>query len=267
MLDSIAALPRSRPLLSVIVPAFNEERTVAHVVQVLSEIPLDMEIVVVDDCSIDKTPDILAELSQIHKRLRVIRHQQNSGKTAAVRTGLAATSGEIVIIQDADMEQDPAEIPAIIQPIVDGKAKASFGSRFLTKEARRSMPFKQFFGNRCVTIFSNLISGLRLTDVETGYKAIRGEIFRRMILTSSGFGLEVEIPAKLAKLRIPVHEVPVSYNARNYDAGKKIGVWDGVVALWYVFKFNFLCRLGDSFRPEEQPRATPDFAMQRRSQD
>ena len=237
------------PVLSVVIPVFNEEKTISQVIAAVAALPLDLEIVVVDDCSSDGTEQILRELESHTSTLRLVRHPTNQGKTAAVRTGIAQTKGEVVIIQDADLEQDPREIPKILQPILDGKAETVFGSRFLHQTKTGEMSWRQWLGNRTVTLFSNLFTGYRLTDVETGYKAIRGDIFRSLRLTSSGFGMEVEIPARLAARGITVLEVPVSYNARDYQAGKKIHVGDGLMALWYVFKYNVIARGEKSANP------------------
>ena len=223
-----------------VIPVFNEQETISQVIAAVAALPLDTEIVVVDDCSTDRTPSVLKEIAPRFPNLRLHQHQKNAGKTASVHTGIALTQGDVVIIQDADLEQDPREIPKILQPILDGKAQAVFGSRFLEKAKTAEMTWGQWLGNRSVTLFSNLFTGYRLTDVETGYKAIRGDIFRTMVLTSTGFGIEVEIPALLAARSIRVVEVPVTYNARDYRAGKKIHVGDGLMALWYVFKYNVL---------------------------
>jgi len=236
------------PLLSVVIPVFNEQDTILDVGRAVFGLPVDMEVVVVDDCSTDGTATALQELQRIFPSLRVFRHEKNGGKTEAVKTGIAHTAGEIVIVQDADLEQNPMEIPRIIEPIVTGKADAAFGSRFL-KTQSAGMTLRQTIGNRLVTWWFNLLSGKELSDVETGYKAIRGPIFRAMVLTSKGFGMEIEIPAKLAKLGITLSEVPISYQPRNYDNGKKIRLQDGFAALWYIVKYNWFCSSKRSFRP------------------
>lgn len=237
------------PLLSVVIPVFNEQDTIQDVVRAVFGLPVDLEVVVVDDCSTDGTATALQELQRIFPSLRVFRHEKNGGKTEAVKTGIANTVGEIVIVQDADLEQNPMEIPRIIEPIVTGKADAAFGSRFLLKTQLAAMTLRQTIGNRLVTWWFNLLSGQEVSDVETGYKAIRGSIFRAMVLTSKGFGMEIEIPAKLAKLSIAVSEVPISYQPRNYDNGKKIRLQDGFAALWYIVKYNWFCSRKRSFRP------------------
>jgi glycosyltransferase involved in cell wall biosynthesis len=234
--------------LSVVIPAYNEEATLAGVVQQVLAIPHLLEVVVVDDCSTDKTGPIAEELARLNSKVRVVRQPVNGGKTEALKTGFALTTGDIVIVQDADLEYDPAEIDEVIAPILQGNADVVYGSRFLVRKAARVLYFYHFLANKGLTFLSNLFTNVNLTDVETGYKAFRGEIIRNMIITSSGFGFEIEVTAKIAKLRCAMYEVPISYHGRTYEQGKKIGFMDGVAALWYIVKFNLLCGLKDSFR-------------------
>ncbi len=241
-----------RACLSVVVPAYNEEATLASVVEKVLKLPHLLEVVIVDDCSKDRTPEVTRRLAAEHPQVRVARHEKNSGKTEALKTGFAMTRGDIVIVQDADLEYDPAEIPTVIKPILDGHADVVYGSRFLVRRATRVLYFYHYVANKFLTFTSNLLTNLNMTDVETGYKAFRGEIIRNMIIKSSGFGFEVEVTAKVAKLGCAVYEVPISYYGRTYDEGKKIGVWDGVEAFWLVFRFNLFCGLRSSFR--EVPR-------------
>lgn len=236
------------PCLSVVVPAYNEETTLASVVQKLLELPYLHEIVIVDDCSRDRTFQIAESLSAANSKVRVTRHQKNSGKTEALKTGFALTSGEIVIVQDADLEYDPTEIPAVIRPIQEGHADVVYGSRFLVRKATRVLYFYHYVANKVLTFTSNLFTNLNMTDVETGYKAFRGEIIRNMIIKSSGFGFEIEVTAKVAKLGCAIYEVPISYYGRTYEEGKKIGIPDGLQAFWLVFRFNLFCGLQASFR-------------------
>ena len=238
----------SQPGLSVVVPAYNEEQTIATVVQRLLDVPRLLEVVIVDDASTDRTLEIARRLSERHSQVRVIRHHKNSGKTAALRTGFAATQGDIVIVQDADLEYDPAEIDHVIQPIVDGVADVVFGPRFLVRKAARVLYFYHFLANKLLTFLSNLFTNVNLSDVETGYKAFRGEIIRNMIISSSGFGFEIEVTAKVAKLGCALYEVPISYYGRTYEQGKKVGVADGLAALWYILRYNVFCTLGRSYR-------------------
>ncbi len=229
-------------------PAFNEEATLAIVVEKLLAVPYLLEIIIVDDCSTDGTGAICAHLADRHSQVRAIRHNRNSGKTAAVKTGIAATQGEIVIVQDADLEYDPAEIIDVIQPILDGVADAVYGSRFLIRKAARVLYFYHYLANKGLTFFSNLLTNVNFSDVETGYKAFRGEIIRDMIIASSGFGFEIEVTAKLAKLGCATYEVPISYYGRTYEQGKKIGAADGIAAFWYVILYNWFTTLRGSFR-------------------
>ena len=243
--------PESQPLqpaLSVVVPACNEERTLAGVVNKLLLVPGLSEIVIVDDASSDKTYEIATRLAREYEQVRVLRQPQNCGKTAALRAGIAATRGEIVLIQDADYEYDSAEIPDLIQPIVDGVADAVYGSRFLVRKAARVLYFNHYLANKVLTFLSNVFTNVNLSDVETGYKAFRGEVIRKMNLTATGFGFEIEVTAKLAKLRCALYEVPISYYGRTYEEGKKIRAKDAFAALWFIFKYNLFCNLKSSFR-------------------
>ena len=241
--------------LSVVVPAYNEERTLAKVVEELLLVPHLHEIIIVDDSSSDRTFEIAEILKAQYDKVRVFRHQTNSGKTAALRTGFAATTGDIVIVQDADLEYDPAEIKDVIQPIVDGVADVVYGSRFLVRRAARVLYFSHYLANKCLTFLSNLLTNVNFSDIETGYKAFRGEIIRDMIITSSGFGFEIEVTAKMCKLGCVTYEVPISYYGRTYDEGKKIGVMDGLAALWYVIRYNLLTDLRSSYRSRIDVRA------------
>jgi glycosyltransferase involved in cell wall biosynthesis len=233
--------------LSVVVPAYNEEATLGAVVEKLLTVPRLLEVVVVDDCSTDRTHEIARRLAEQHPQVRVARHASNRGKTEALRTGFKLTSGEIVIIQDADLEYDPAEIPLVILPIVNDLADVVYGSRFLVRRATRVLYFYHYLGNKFLTFLSNTLTNLNMTDIETGYKAFRGEIIRNMRITSDGFGFEVEVTAKVAKLGCAVYEVPISYYGRTYDEGKKIGLRDGLQALWLILRFNLFCSLRSSY--------------------
>jgi glycosyltransferase involved in cell wall biosynthesis len=234
--------------LSIVVPAFNEEATLARVVEKLLRVPYLLEIVIVDDCSADRTHEIAQRLASQFEQIRVLRLARNSGKTAALREGFAATKGEIVIVQDADLEYDPDEIVDLVEPIRKGVADVVYGSRFLIRKAARVLYFYHFVANKCLTLFSNLLTNVNLSDVETGYKAFRGEIIRNMIITSSGFGFEIEVTAKVCKLRCAIFEVPISYYGRTYEQGKKIGLSDGLAALWYLIRYNLLIDLKHAYR-------------------
>ncbi len=234
--------------LSVVIPAYNEEKTLTTIVRKVLTIPQLLEIVIVDDCSTDHTPEIAAELAAKNKQVRLIRQPKNAGKTEALKGGFAATRGEIVLVQDADLEYDPAEIPDVIQPILDGHADVVYGSRFLVRKAARVLYFYHYIANKFLTFTSNTLTNLNMSDVETGYKAFRGEIIRNMIIVSHGFGFEIEVTAKVAKLRCSVYEIPISYYGRTYEEGKKIGFMDGIVAFWFIIRFNLFCGMGASFR-------------------
>jgi len=233
--------------LSVVVPAYNEATTLAGVVKKLLELPHLLEVVIVDDCSRDQTAEVAASLAAADSRVKVARHERNAGKTEALKTGFAMTRGDIVIVQDADLEYDPNDIPGVIKPILEGHADVVYGSRFLVRKATRVLYFYHFLANKLLTFSSNMLTNLNMTDVETGYKAFRGEIIRNMIIKSSGFGFEIEVTAKIAKLGCAIYEVPISYYGRTYEEGKKIGMLDGLQAFWLVFRFNLLCGLQSSF--------------------
>jgi glycosyltransferase involved in cell wall biosynthesis len=261
--------------LSVVVPVYNEGATLREVVEKLLKVPCLLEIIIVDDCSTDTTSQVANELVHEHPQVRCVRHEKNKGKTAALKTGFALTTGEVVIVQDADLEYDPSDIYGVIRPILDGHADVVFGSRFLVRRAARVLYFYHFLANKFLTFLSNALTNLNMTDIETGYKAFRGNIIRNMIIVSSGFGFEVEVTAKLSKLKVAIYEVPISYYGRTYDEGKKIVFMDGVIALWLVLRFNLFCGLGASFRevppldykpnrlPIEHIEATSELERQR----
>jgi glycosyltransferase involved in cell wall biosynthesis len=233
--------------LSVVVPVYNEEHTLATIVGRLLELSQLLEIVIVDDCSTDKTSEVLANLSAKHGEIRTVRHDRNRGKTEALKTGFRLTRGELVIVQDADLEYDPQDIPSVIAPILAGQADVVFGSRFLVRKATRVLYFYHYLGNKLLTFLSNLGTNINLTDVETCYKAFRGDIIRQMKINSCGFGFEIEVTAKIAKLKCAIYETPISYYGRTYEEGKKITAWDGVAAVYYILRYNLLCSLEQSF--------------------
>ncbi len=241
--------------LSVVIPVYNEESTLPVIVQKLLKIPYLLEIIIVDDCSTDGTNQVAHRVAEKYEQVQVVRHERNSGKTEALKSGFALTKGEIVIIQDADLEYDPDEIPGVIKPILAGYADVVYGSRFLVRKVTRVLYFYHYLANKFLTFMSNVLTNLNMTDVETCYKAFRGDIIRNMIITSSGFGFEIEVTAKVAKLKCAVYEVPISYYGRTYDEGKKIGTIDGLIAFWLVLRFNLFCSLRSSFRrlPEVRP--------------
>jgi len=233
--------------LSVVIPAYNEEHTLSQIVDRVAKVPQLLELVIVDDCSSDNTPEVLRNLCAKYPFIRTVRHAKNRGKTEALKTGFRLTEGEIVIVQDADLEYDPSEIPEVIAPIEAGHADVVFGSRFLVRKAARAVYFYHYLANKFLTFCSNLATNINLTDVETCYKAFRGEIIRDMKICSSGFGFEIEVTAKMAKLRCAIYETPISYYGRTYEEGKKITAWDGIAAFYYILRYNFSCSLEDSF--------------------
>lgn len=235
--------------LSFIIPAYNEAKTIESVVaRVLEANPQTHEIIVVDDGSRDETVALVERLCQQNPRVRLEKHTRNQGKTAALCTGFAASTGEIVVVQDADLEYDPYDIPSLIEPIENGQADVVYGSRFLVRRAARVLYYRHYLANKFLTMLSNVLTDINLTDVETGYKAFRGEIIRQMVITSKGFGFEIEVTAKVAKLKCRMYEVPISYHGRTYEEGKKIGLKDGLYAIWYILLYNLTWSKERSFR-------------------
>ena len=235
-------------VLSVVMPAYNEEPTLRQSVRaVVDQVPALLELVLVDDGSQDATGKIADELALEDSRVRVIHHSVNQGKTAALRTGFAATRGDVVIVQDADLEYDPSEIAAVIDPILRNQADVVFGSRFMVRKAARVLYFYHFLANKALTFMSNVFTNVNMSDVETCYKAFRGDIIRNMTITSTGFGFEIEVTAKIAKLHCRLYEVPISYYGRTYAEGKKIGFKDGLAAGWYIIRYNLFCGTAESF--------------------
>ena len=224
--------------LSIIIPAFNEEATLAEVLDrvggVILSVGWEKEIIVVDDFSKDGT----VEIARLRSEIKLIKHKENQGKGAAVRDGLKAATGEIIIIQDADLEYRPEEYSLLMEPIIKGEAEVVYGSRFLKAGARERMTKRQYFSNKFLTYLSNLFTGLRLTDMETCYKVLSRKVVKKIKdkLVSDRFGIEPEITARVKKYKIK--EVPVSYQARSFKEGKKIGAKDGLAAVWHIVRFN-----------------------------
>lgn len=225
--------------LSVIVPVYNEEATVGEVIEAVRNCGIsELQIIVVDDCSTDGT-DKRLEACREAPDMVIERHPVNRGKGAAIRTAQHLVEGDAVVVQDADLEYKPTDLPALLALLERGEADAVYGTRYADRSASTDA-YWHYFGNRCLTAASNLFSRLKLTDMETCYKMIRADVFKQMRLQSDRFGIEPEITAKLARQKCRIREVPVSYTARDFDEGKKIGWKDGVSALWSIFKYNVL---------------------------
>ncbi len=239
MLTPVTPLKKAEMVVSVLIPVYNEEDTVAEIIERVRAAPYKMEIICVDDCSTDGTRDILARLRGEGKIHQAIFQPRNRGKGAAVRTAIAASHGDVVIVQDADLEYDPSDWPALFEPLVQGRADAVFGSRFLGG-THRVLYYWHSVGNGVLTTLSNMFSNLNLTDMECCYKAVRGDLARSLPLKSERFGFEPEITARLSRANARIFEVPVSYSGRTYLEGKKITWRDGVAALIHIMRYNLL---------------------------
>ena len=232
--------------LSVLVPVYNEERTLEEVVRRVCAVQLSKEIILVDDGSKDRSREILARLKDQSERandplnqIKVFFQPENQGKGAAIKTAISHVTGDIVIVQDADLEYDPKDYPSLIEPIQDGSADVVYGTRFAGGGAHRVLFFWHSLGNRTLTLLSNMLTNLNLSDMEVGYKVFRAEVLKGIELKSNRFGFEPEITIKLAKKRCRFYEVPISYHGRTYEEGKKITWKDGVAALYYMIRFRF----------------------------
>ena len=227
--------------LSVVVPVYNEKQTVRQILQRILATPHEKEVILVDDGSTDGTRDVLREIeAERDPRVRIFLHEKNGGKGSALRTGFSKVTGDIVLIQDADLEYTPEDYPALLKPITDGVADVVFGSRFLGAGAHRCHLFWHYVVNKGLTTLSNMLTNLNLTDMETCYKVFRADVAKRITIESRRFGVEPELTAKVARMKCRVYEVPVSYYGRDYAHGKKIGPLDAVEALWVILKFNLL---------------------------
>ncbi len=223
-------------------PVYNEQATLRDIVAAVLAAPLRKELILIDDGSKDDSRAILQQLAQQHAEIRVLAHTQNRGKGAALRTGFEAARGDVVVVQDADLEYDPADYPRLLAPILRGEADVVYGSRYLVDASDPHRPrdhFYHYLGNRLLTFVSNLFTGLNLTDMETCYKCFRREVLRDVVIASRRFTVEPEFTAKIARLPVRIHEVPIRYRGRKYSEGKKIGWRDGIAALWAIVRYHF----------------------------
>ena len=224
--------------LSVVIPVFNERQTLMSLLERVEATPVDKEVILVDDCSTDGTRDLFPQAAERWPNIKLLYHDKNQGKGAALRTGFQACTGDVVIIQDADLEYDPNEYPRLLEPIVDGRADVVYGSRFIGGESHRVLYFWHMVGNRFLTLMSNMMTNLNLTDMETCYKVFRREFADKLDIQSRTFAVEPEITAKVAKMRARVYEVPISYAGRDYAEGKKIGPKDAVIAIFAIVRWG-----------------------------
>lgn len=242
----------SRVVLSVVIPCYNERATIEALLQRVGEVPLSLEVIVVDDGSSDGTRDVLPDLESRGLIDRLVMHERNQGKGAALRTGFREATGDVVVVQDADLEYDPIELPRLLQPILGGKADAVYGSRFLGGP-HRVLLFWHSVGNRLLTLLSNMFTDVNLTDMETCYKMVRRDLLQSLHLSAERFGIEPELTARLAQAGARIYEMPISYHGRSYAEGKKIGWKDGVSAIWSIFKFNLLTPRAKRWQPPAVP--------------
>ena len=231
-----SSINKEKITLSIVIPVYNERETISDILTAVEATPFRKEIIVVDDGSSDGTRELLAAMQ--YANLKILLHDRNQGKGAALQTGFSHATGDIIIIQDADLEYDPEEYPVLLKPILDGKADVVYGSRFAGHGAHRVIYFWHYVGNRFLTLLSNLFTNLNLTDMETCYKVFTREALAGVNIKEKRFGFEPEITAKMAKKKLRIYEVPISYYGRTYEQGKKIDWRDGVRAIWCILKYN-----------------------------
>jgi glycosyltransferase involved in cell wall biosynthesis len=244
--------------LTLLMPVYNEAPVVEQSIARVRAVPLNIELVCVDDASTDGTRDILVRLRDEGLIDQLLVQSPNAGKGAAVRRGIQAATGDVIVIQDADLEYDPFDLPRLLEPILDGRADAVFGSRFIGG-VHRVLYFWHSVGNGLLTLFSNMLTDLNLTDMETCYKMVRADLMKSLPLTSQRFGIEPELTARLAQARARIYEVPIGYSGRTYAEGKKINWRDGIAAFWHILRFNLLGPRAPVYkRPEPETRTLPE---------
>lgn len=250
--------------LSLVIPVYNEERSLEILYQKLIQVKFpteEVEFIFVDDCSKDSSKSIIQKLAAADSRIRTVFKEINGGKGSALKRGIEEATGDYLIIQDADMEYDPFQIPSLVQMLLEDKADVVYGSRY-SPLSTQVVRFYHYLGNKFLTILSNLMSDIHLTDMETCYKCFRAEIIKNIIIESERFGFEPEVTAKIANLHLRIHELPISYYQRSYAEGKKIRVKDGFEAIWCIFKYNFLTPKAECYRkglPEKYLKSTSLF--------
>ena len=225
--------------LSIVIPVYNEKDTLEEIFRRVQDTPYHKEVIAVDDASIDGSQAILKRLAEQYENVRLFFHDKNQGKGAALRTGFAQVTGDVVIIQDADLEYDPVDYPALLDPIQRDLAEVVYGSRLIGAQPHRVLYFWHYMGNRCVTTLSNMFTNLNLSDMEVGYKVFKAEVLKDITIKCDRFGVEPELTAKLAKKRVRIYEVPISYHGRDYAHGKKITWRDGIAAIFHIIRFRF----------------------------